>query len=109
MVRLATVGMRRLLLRTASFNAVYQKLAEQGGEAEVELRRKVKAPKGFAGLELKGTGFATWADLVEACDQSGWALDPEALDRPLFPAVDPVTGYFRIGTRESFEVQQLGR
>ena len=40
-------------------------------------------------------------------DQSGWAFDDEALNRPLFPAVDHETGLFRLGTHETFEVLEL--
>ena len=77
------------------------------GGREAALRRKVKAPQGFAGLQLEDTGYASWAELVKACDQSGWAFDDEALNRPLFPAVDHETGLFRLGTHETFEVLEL--
>lgn len=59
-VRLGTVALCRLLLRTAAPRAVYAKLT---GSEVVALRRKVDDPEGFAGLALEDTKYGTWGDL----------------------------------------------
>ena len=59
-VRLGTVALCRLLLRTAAPRAVYAKLT---GSEVVALRRRVDDPEGFAGLALEDTKYGTWGDL----------------------------------------------
>ena len=53
MVRLCTVGIVRLLIRTASFRACYSRLDSAEADA---LRAKVAASECFFGLELEDTG-----------------------------------------------------
>jgi hypothetical protein len=102
MVRIGTLAMIRLQLVTASYAACYAKLSEAQAAA---LRHDVADPEGFGGLALERTGYDSWGALVAACRESGWALDPAAYDRPLFPGVDEKTGKFLF--TESFEVQRL--
>ena len=102
MVRISTLGLIRLLLRTASFRACYALL----GEAEATaLRAEVASPDGFAGLRCAATGYASELALVEAARADGWVLDAAALERPLFPAVDEGSGRFLFS--ETFEVERL--
>jgi len=106
MVRLGTVALCRLLLRTAAPKAVYAKLSR---EEVVALRRKVDDPAGFAGLELADTKYESWADLVAACCDSRWVLDDAAEDRVMFPMIDKATGNFLLGSRMTYGGEALGK
>ena len=107
-LRLGTVGLLRLLLRTAAPRAVYAKLADTPGAVEA-LRRKVDAPEGYAGLELAETGYESWAALGAACEADEWVADAAALERPLFPEVDRATGRFLLGSGATYDGGNLGK
>ncbi len=89
-MRLCTVGLVRLLVRTASFRACYAMLGATAADA---LRAKVGGTS-FAGLELVDTAYASWEALVAAVRADGYVADASALERPLFPGVDDTTGRF---------------
>ena len=80
-VRRATVFITVLLIVTARFRVCRR------GLSAAQVKEQLKRARGYGGLRLSDTTFASWQELYEAAREDAFRFSTDVLDDPLVPRV----------------------